>query len=324
MTEKQFKKDEVIFREGDMGETLYQITGGTVGIFANYGDSVAHKLTELKKGQFFGEMAVIEAYPRSATAVALDDVSAVEISSGEVMDYFRSQPDSIIDIMKHMSTRLRELTDDYTDVSETIAELHLDSGEKPSQTLADKIKKFAGIYKLNKNAANITSVETKRKIDQAAHSDGYTKSVESFSKGTVIFKQGEIGDCMYDIHFGKVGIFKAYGTPDEKCLAELGTNTFFGEMGILEDDKRSATAVVLDNETTLETIRANDLKDLFENNPPKLEMIMAHMSYRLRRLTNEYLSACKLVFDIQDAEESGSVSSDLKQKAGDFQAKLYD
>ncbi len=324
MTEKTFRKDEIIFHEGDVGETLYQITGGTVGIFAHYGDVVAHKLTELNKGQFFGEMAVIESYPRSATAMAIDEVSAVEISSGEIMDYFRSEPDKIIDIMKHMSARLRVLTNDYTDVSEAIEELHLDRDEKPAETLMEKIRKFADVYKLHKNASDIISVETKRKIAQASHSEGYTKGSESFSKGTVIFKQGETGDCMYDIHSGKVGIFRAYGTPDERCLAELGSNSFFGEMGLLEDDTRSATAVILENGTTLESIRIDDLKDLFENNPPKLEMIMAHMSYRLRKLTNEYLSACRLVFNIHDASASGSVSSELKQKAGDFKAKFYD
>ena len=325
MTEKQFKKNEVIFREGEAGESLFQVKSGTVGIFVEYGTDDVNKLTELKKDQFFGEMAVIEVYPRSATAVALDDVNVVEISSGEVMDYFKNDPDKIIEIMKHLSSRLRDLTIDYTDVSETIEELNLaEDKAKRSKSLGEKIKKFAGIYKLNKNVANITSVETLRKIDRVSHSEGYNKNVESFSKGTVIFKEGETGNCMYDIHFGRIGIYKAYGTPDEKLLSELGTNKFFGERGMLENDKRSATAVVLDDDTTIETISAADLKDLFENNPPKLEMIMAHISYRLRRLTNEYQNACKIVSDVYDAEISGTVSEELKHMTDSYQAKLYD
>lgn len=325
MIEKQFKKDEVIFREGETGESMYQILDGTVGVIVNYGAPDEHKLTELKKDDFLGEMAVIEVYPRSATAVALDDVKAIEISSGEVTEYFRSQPDKIVEIMKHLGKRLRELTNDYAEVSKTIEELKLGE-EKPerSQTLMEKIKKFANVYKLNKNTQDIASVESLRKIDSVAHSEGYNKNVESYPKGTIIFKEGEIGNCMYDIHFGKIGIFKAYGTPDEKCLSELGTNKFLGEMGMLESEKRSATAVTLEDDTTLETICADDLKELFENNPPKVEMIVAHLSYRLRRLTNVYMDACKLIYDVADAEAAGSVSDELKQRAESYQARIYD
>ena len=71
MTSKQFKKGDVIFHEGDIGNTLYQINEGKVDIYLCYGESDQKLLTELTPGKFFGEMAVIEAYPRSATAVAM-------------------------------------------------------------------------------------------------------------------------------------------------------------------------------------------------------------------------------------------------------------
>ncbi len=326
MTEKQFKKDEVIFREGEDGKSLYQITDGTIGIFVNYGASDEHKLTELKKGQFFGEMAVIEMYPRSATAVALDDAKAIEIGLGDISDYFSSNPDNIVNIMKHLSSRIRSLTSDYTEVSDTIAELHLGDQDKSkrSTSLVERIKKFAGVYSSNRKMSKLSSVESQKKISRIAHSEGFNKKVESYPKGTVIFKEGETGDCMYDIHFGRIGIYKDYGTPNEKLLTTLSANQFFGEMGMLENEQRSATAVVLDDNTTLETITADDLKELFDNNPPKLEMILAHISYRLRKLTNEYMGACKLIFDVCDAEASGSVSDDLKNKADSYSASFYD
>ena len=51
---------------------------------------------------------------------------------------------------------------------------------------------------------------------------------------------------------------------------------------------------------------------------------MAHISYRLRRLTNEYQNACKIVSDVYDAEVSGTVSEELKHMTDSYQAKLYD
>lgn len=317
MVEKQFKKGDVIFRQGDQGESLFDIKEGTVCIVANYGDDNEQKLAELKKDQFFGEMAVIEAYPRSATAVACDDVTVCEISSGEISEYFKSQPDKIIAIMKHLGDRIRDLSADFGEVNSTIQELGLGK-DASSGSLLDKIKKFAKVYSSSKNVADIKSFESLKKIEGTAHSGGYSKDVASFSKGAIIFKEGEIGDCMYDIHTGRIGIYSAYGTPDEKCLTVLEMNKFFGEMGMIEDTKRSATAVVLDDETTLETISANDLKELFEKNPPKVEMILAHMSYRLRKLTNEYMRACKIVSEVSDAQ--GQVSDAVKN----YQPSFYD
>ena len=323
MTEKQFSKGDVIFREGDLGETLYQIIDGTVGIYAAYGESDQQLLVELGKDKFFGEMAVIEAYPRSATAVANSDVKALEIACGEVSEYFKSQPDRIMDIMKSLGDRLRDLTVDYSDVSATINELGLGEGKEKSEGLLERIKKFAGVYRKSKNADAI-SRESLRKLSQKGHADGYTTKVEKYKKGTVIFKEGEIGDCMYDIHFGTVGIYKAYGTPDEKLLAKLSPDEFFGELGMIENVKRSATAVVLDDDTTLEIITPSDLKGLFSQNPPKVEMILEHVSYRLRKLTKEYMAACSLVARVSDAEADGSISDDVKNAVKGYTQNLYD
>jgi CRP-like cAMP-binding protein len=323
MTEKQFNKGDVIFRDGDLGETMYQIIDGTVGIYAAYGESDQQLLVELGKDKFFGEMAVIEAYPRSATAVANADTKVLEIGCGEVSEYFKSEPDRIMDIMKSLGDRLRDLTVDYNEVSATIKELGAGEGKEKSAGLLEKIKKFAGVYKKSKNADKI-SQEALRKLSQSGHADGYTTSVDKYKKGTVIFKEGEIGECMYDIHFGSVGIYHAYGTPEEKLLTKLSTDEFFGELGMIENVKRSGTAVVLDDETTLEIITPSDLKNLFSQNPPKVQMILEHISYRLRKLTKEYMTACSLVYRVSDAEAKGSVGDDVKSAVKSYTQNLYD
>ena len=322
MSEKQFKKGDVIFREGDEGKSFYDILEGTVGIFVGYNTDSEEKLTELKPGQFFGEMAVIDAYPRSATAVALDDVKVSEVSSGEMDGYFETQPDRIVAIMKHLSSRIRILSNDYSEVTKAIQAFGKNK-EASADRLINKLRKFANTYKHNKSITTLDSAEAKRKIAEASHSEGYTEKVESYSKGTIIFKEGEKGNCLYDVHFGEVGIYTGYGTPDEKLLTRIGTNRFFGEMGMLDDDIRSATAVALSDETTVEIITADDLNELFKKNAPKVGMILAHLSYRLRSLTISCIDACKLASDVTEAEASGSVSEDLRKKADSFEAKFY-
>ena len=89
MAERLFNRGEEIFHQGDHGETFYRIIDGTVGIYVNYSEGEEHKLTELTKGQYVGEMAVIDSYPRSATAVALEDGTKLqEVSENELNNFF--------------------------------------------------------------------------------------------------------------------------------------------------------------------------------------------------------------------------------------------
>ncbi len=53
-------------------------------------------------------------------------------------------------------------------------------------------------------------------------------------------------------------------------------------------------------------------------------MIIKHLSYRIRRLTCEYVNACKIVYDAAQSELKNSVSQELKDKARSFETHLYD
>src|SRR3979411_1278328 len=67
-----------------------------------------------------------------------------------------------------------------------------------------------------------------------------------FSKGLVLFREGEPGKEMYVVQAGKVNITKTV-RETEKILATLGAGEFFGEMSILNNKPRSAGAVVAEN-----------------------------------------------------------------------------
>ena len=116
-----------------------------------------------------------------------------------------------------------------------------------------------------------------------------------FQKNDVIFKQGQFQSTMFDIGKGCIGIYANYGEADEKQLAVFGPEQVFGEMGMIDGEPRSATAVVMADNTTLETIYPEDLEELIETNPLKVDMIMQHLSGRLRHLTADYADACEEV-----------------------------
>ena len=139
---------------------------------------------------------------------------------------------------------------------------------------------------------------------------------KTFKKGEVIFKQGDLSDCMYDILWGKVGIYANYGTPEEKLLTTLETERFFGEMGMIEGRLRSATAVALEKDTRLKVITPESFDAYFKESPDKVLLIMQNMSNRIRELTHDYLEACRAVAEAVETEKTG------KEKSSWFKEKV--
>ena len=143
------KRNEIIFNEGDKSDCMYDIRQGRVGIFANYCAKAEKLLAELTKDQFFGEMGIIEGYPRSATAVAMSDVTELTvIPKNDFEDYCKRNPEKTILIMKNMSGRIRDLTRGYLEVCHTIAESMEaeQKGEKKSMGLLNRLKKYRDEY----------------------------------------------------------------------------------------------------------------------------------------------------------------------------------
>ena len=318
---KTFSKGEVIFREGDNGDSFFEVLKGLVGVYTGYGESTEQKLTEIGSGHIVGELALIDAFPRSATVVALEDTDVAEVTIDEMRAYFEGSPDKIKFILGELGERLQRLTDDYTDACATIREL-FPKNEERKPGIADKIKKFVNSYNLMSKSKQ-PSAEFIREAERADKKDGFTKSVEKYSKGTVIFREGEPGKCMYDIHFGTIGIYTGYGTPEEKCLTTLYAGKFFGEMALLSGEVRTATAVALEEGTMLENIYMDDFEEIFSKNPAKIEAIIKHISFRIRRLTYEYVNACKMIYDAAEAELKNSVSEELKKKAQEYKENYF-
>lgn len=123
MNHVTFEKGEVIFREGSYGETMFEITGGKVGIYAGYGTDGERMLATLGVGETFGEMGLIEFWPRSATAVALEgDTAADELDADELKAYLQTQPEKTLSIMRQLSARLRETDERYQEACNTVYE----------------------------------------------------------------------------------------------------------------------------------------------------------------------------------------------------------
>ena len=146
---KIYEKGEFIFKQGEYASCMYDICQGKVGIIANYGEDGEKTLTELGEGASFGEMGMLEAYPRSATAVALEDGTEVRVVTAETFSsYFQNNPEKAYAIMTQMSRRIRALSNDYLEACRAVAETveAEKTGAEKSSWLKKNLKKFCDAY----------------------------------------------------------------------------------------------------------------------------------------------------------------------------------
>lgn len=316
MAIREWQKGDVIFKENDVGRAMYEIIDGKAGVYVSYGAADETKLTELTAGNYFGELALIEVYPRSATVVAEETLTADEIDLATLNDYFVKDPDKVKRIMAYVSHRLRELSNDYNEVCRAIYELDQtgkDSGGR-GEGFWKKFQKFLGFAK-NPVPEDAKSSSTEPvEVPAAAKNEDQVAETKRYNKNQVIFSAGEDGKVMYFLATGVVGIYVNYGQKDEKCLTKLQEGTFFGEMGMLEQLPRSATAVALSDNTEVDLINEETLDRMLKETPARSFMILQHLSARLRALTTDYVKACRTLQEIKRAEEEG-VSLDAEYLA---------
>ena len=159
-----FSAGEVIFREGDAALAMYVIQKGSVGVWLDYDTEEKQQLSVLKEQQLLGEMGLIEACPRSATAVALEDGTVLEeISEEEFYEFFEKQPEHLLEMLRQLSARIRANTQQYR------AEL-----DQQLQEISQKAKKRKPGYSVMESSfypyvrEDLAATEGKRKLVKAS------------------------------------------------------------------------------------------------------------------------------------------------------------
>lgn len=107
---KVYQKGDVIIKEGDPGNEMFIIKTGSVEVVKGGGDKKVI-LTTLKRGDFFGEMSVLEDLFRSATVIAREETHLIILSSGNFLLKIRKDPTFAFSIMQKMSNTIRVLSE---------------------------------------------------------------------------------------------------------------------------------------------------------------------------------------------------------------------
>lgn len=108
-TVKRFAKGDFICYEGDVGTEMFIILSGQVAVYGNSFKCVQEKFAVLGRGEFFGEMSMLDNQPRSASGIAESDVIVLSIPKENFQRLIREVPEMAFAIMTTLSRRIRQL-----------------------------------------------------------------------------------------------------------------------------------------------------------------------------------------------------------------------
>jgi CRP-like cAMP-binding protein len=103
----RYGANERIFTEGDLGTTMYIVQSGKIRLFRVIDDQKRVHGT-MEKGDFFGEMSILEGLPRTISAEAVEDAELIEINSMTFDKMIKGNIEIAIRMLRKLSIRLRE------------------------------------------------------------------------------------------------------------------------------------------------------------------------------------------------------------------------
>jgi CRP/FNR family transcriptional regulator, cyclic AMP receptor protein len=106
--ERAYEDGQLICREGELSEEMFVIQSGKVRIVKDRG-GIEVQLAVLEKGDFFGEMSLLEGLPRDASAIAVGATQVLVMSSGALLVRLRRDPTFAFELLRRLSGRVRAL-----------------------------------------------------------------------------------------------------------------------------------------------------------------------------------------------------------------------
>lgn len=146
LVERRFKGGEMVFDQGDAGSAMYIVAHGHVNIHLPGENSRRVSLKDVARGEYFGELALFDDKPRSASALATTDALLLELSRDTLSSYLERRPRAATAILRTMAERLRETN---AMLSERAAKNVFEEIEKHlswSDRLADKVAELNGSW----------------------------------------------------------------------------------------------------------------------------------------------------------------------------------
>jgi CRP/FNR family transcriptional regulator len=109
MVPRAVKAGEVIIKEGDQAAGFFVVNSGKVEVVRGAESGNPQVLNTLGPGDFFGEMALFEGFPRNATVRAVDDVECLAMTRWDFMAEMKNHPEIAVSMLPVLVRRLRDV-----------------------------------------------------------------------------------------------------------------------------------------------------------------------------------------------------------------------
>ncbi|MFA6457426.1 MAG: cyclic nucleotide-binding domain-containing protein [Bacteroidota bacterium] len=124
---RQYVKDEFVFYQGDPGLGMYVVEKGKVGIVVVGDDGTQKEVTELSNGDFFGEIALLDESPRSASVVVKEDSSLIGFFRPDLFEIIEKTPKTglkiVVKLAEMIGERLRNMNNEFTKLRAELEQL---------------------------------------------------------------------------------------------------------------------------------------------------------------------------------------------------------
>jgi CRP-like cAMP-binding protein len=238
---------DIIFSEGDIGTEMYILQSGSVELFKQIAGET-RVLATLDKGDFFGEMSVLEDLPRTASARAKTDVELVKINGAMFDTMLKSNTEIAVRMMRKLSRRLREVTAMLEEaLGRRVAE-----EERPPARAAEKEKPAP-----RKPAASREKVVPQGDVCRLISSDGQTEFFMNREGDTLVGRADPVTGITPDVDLSPLDPQRSTSRRHAKVYQLAGHFYVMEEIGVMNgtfvNETRLATGapVAIQNGDTL-------------------------------------------------------------------------
>ena len=112
-----FKKNQIIYRQGEIAKSFYYLKSGQVQIFVNSSDGLEKIIITYKKETIFGEASFFDGFPRMSSAKTLLDSDIIMIDKADIMLYFQKDPFLALNLIELLSQKVRMLSNEIDNIS---------------------------------------------------------------------------------------------------------------------------------------------------------------------------------------------------------------
>lgn len=148
LAEKRFDAGQVVFSQGDRGSSMYVVWSGAVQIYLPGAKDGSPPVTlkDIRTGEYFGELAIFDDKPRSASARATVETVLLELTREELAEHLARSRTAAMTILSEMAERLRETNAMLSQRAAKDVVKEFEGNLSWSQRLADKVAELNGSW----------------------------------------------------------------------------------------------------------------------------------------------------------------------------------